>query len=213
MKLRTEQEFQEYIDKEMGWRIKEIHLTKDAIRAAAGNTQTALLRAGVAILYAHWEGFVKRSSMALLNFVVCRRLTYRELKPCFVAHGIANQLEILARSKKHDMRSAVVRFVMSELSQSAVFDEKSVLRRHGNLTSETFKSLAAATAIDVSRYETRFNWIDRELVAKRNNIAHGAHLEIDADKFPTMVEETLLLLRWFKNDIESCVSTRGYLGP
>ncbi len=74
-----------------------------------------------------------------------------------------------------------------------------------------FRSVVAAIAIDPAKYASRYNWIDKVLLARRNQIAHGERLEFDANEFPTLADETLMLLRWFKDDIENSVATKAYL--
>ncbi len=86
-KIRTRTAFQEFLDEEFAWRLKEIADVKYAIRIAERTSRRAIIRAGVPILYAHWEGFVKAASEALLNFINNQGLAYRSLKPCFIVFG------------------------------------------------------------------------------------------------------------------------------
>ncbi len=211
MKLRTELELQEYLDYELAWRIKEIDYTKTAVQRAKGNAQLAVARAGLALLYAHWEGFVKGASEALLNFVLHRRFKYSQLRPCFIAHGLAKHLDVLVDSHKHHRRFESIQFVVEQLEKQAVFPWKDVIRTQGNLSSEVFRSVVAAIAVDPAKYESRYNWIDKVLLARRNRIAHGERLEFLASEFPSLADETLTLLRWFKTDIENSVATKAYL--
>ena len=56
MKLRTELDLQEHLDVALGWRIKEIDYTKTAVDRSSGDAQMAVAHAGLALLYAYWEG-------------------------------------------------------------------------------------------------------------------------------------------------------------
>ena len=58
-KIRTLTQLQDALDGEMGWRIKEISALKIAAKVA-GVDRTAFVRAGIAMVYAHWEGFKKQ---------------------------------------------------------------------------------------------------------------------------------------------------------
>jgi hypothetical protein len=211
MILRTVLELQEYLDHDFAWRVREIDYTKTAVQRASGNAQMAVARAGLALLYAHWEGFVKGASEALLNFVLHRKFKYRQLRPCFMAHGLAMHLDVLVTTHKHHRRFETVQFVVEKLDEQAKFPWKDVIRTQGNLSSEVFRSVVAAIAIDPTRYESRYNWIDKVLLARRNRIAHGERLEFSASEFPSLADETLTLLRWFKNDIENSAATKAYL--
>jgi len=55
--------------------------------------------------------------------------------------------------------------------------------------------------------------VDESLLKRRNRIAHGQYLEIEADAFDDLVEEVLELLRWFKTDLENALATQAYLRP
>ena len=48
----------------------------------------SLRRAGVALLYAHWEGFTKEACQAYLEFVVKRKLKYGEMSDAFIITSV-----------------------------------------------------------------------------------------------------------------------------
>ena len=70
MKIRTADQLQEVLDAEFSWRLKEIADIRSAAESAKLGSQKTLIRAGVALLYAHWEGFIKKSTTAYINYVV-----------------------------------------------------------------------------------------------------------------------------------------------
>ncbi len=127
MTLRTVLELQEYLDQDLGWRLREIDYTKTAVRRASGNAQSAVARAGLALLYAHWEEFVKGASEAFLNFVLHRKCKYSQLRPCFMVHGLAKHLEVFETSRKHQRRIEVVQFLVEKLDEQAKFPCKDVI--------------------------------------------------------------------------------------
>jgi hypothetical protein len=100
IKVRTEAQMLELLDKDFAWRLKEIADIRSSIPNAAGTKEKALLRAGVALLYAHWEGFIKTSSEYYLSFVSNQRLRYEQLKSCFIVFGLKKELNFIIDSKK-----------------------------------------------------------------------------------------------------------------
>ena len=50
----------ECIENEYQWRIKELSIFRNTILSTNGKQQEGMIRAGVALLYAHWEGFIKK---------------------------------------------------------------------------------------------------------------------------------------------------------
>ena len=55
MKIRTEDELQDVIDSEIAWRKKELSAVKANINTARNFAKNTALRAGITLLYAHWE--------------------------------------------------------------------------------------------------------------------------------------------------------------
>ena len=53
--------------------------------------------------------------------------------------------------------------------------------------------------------------IDRSLLERRNNIAHGKFLDVDRDDFEKLCDEVIVLLRSYKNDLQNMVQTGYYL--
>lgn len=211
MKLRHITDLQSYLDKEFAWRIREINYVKDRARLAADAYHQTAVRAGLPLVYAHWEGFTKRAAEALLNFVGCQRHSYEELKPCFIAHGLGAHLETLTTSHKHSKRAAAVEFIQGEMKSRARVPWKGVVSTQANLSSAVFSEIAAALGISTDSYESRYNFIDKSLLSRRNIIAHGERLDLDVSGLRDVAEETIRLLRQFKTDIENLVSERGYL--
>jgi len=114
-KLRTISDIQNHLNDEFGWRIQEIDNLKKVIPRVDSIQTRSLLRAGVPILYAHWEGFVKKSSEAYLNFVAHQGLSYRELKTCFILFGLKTEIEQLVETKKITPNIQVANFFLEQL--------------------------------------------------------------------------------------------------
>lgn len=69
MKIRTLGQLQDALDSEMSWRLKEIADLKSNVKSTSGLARSTLIRAGTALLYAHWEGFIKAASSAYVLFL------------------------------------------------------------------------------------------------------------------------------------------------
>jgi hypothetical protein len=88
---------------------------------------------------------------------------------------------------------------------------KDAIETRSNLNSEVFQEIAGWIGVDTAKYETKFNLVNESLVKRRNQIAHGEFLEIDENAFHDLVDETLLLLRWFKTDLENAIAVNSHL--
>ncbi|WP_095081751.1 MAE_28990/MAE_18760 family HEPN-like nuclease [Mesorhizobium sophorae] len=208
-KLRTLTHLQEALDSEMAWRIREISTFRLASKRE-GAEQQALIRAGVAMVYAHWEGFIKAASEHYLNFVNHQGHRYRELKTCFVVFGLKNRLALLADSRKSKSSIEALEFVFSEMEKPAKMALGSAINTESNLTSSVFSNIAQSIDIAIDQYETKFKLIDESLVNRRNSIAHGEYLDLKSAQFINLVDEVLMLMRLYKNDLQNAATQASY---
>jgi len=211
--LRTVSHFTDYMDDEFAWRLKEIADIKTAIRDADAGSKRSLLRAGVPILYAHWEGFIKASSEALLHFINSQHLKFRELQPCLIVFGAKKYINDLITSGNTQDRVNAVEFFLKKLDQPASLAVAGSIWSESNLSSIVFERIASSIGIDASRYATKFVLIDSSLLNRRNNIAHGVFLDLQEADFDNLSNEVIGLLRGYKNDLENLVTTGKYKSP
>lgn len=211
MKIKTEKQMFELLDNDFSWRLKEIADIKSSIPSASGTKEKVLIRAGVALLYAHWEGFIKTSSEYYLSFVSNRRLKYEQLKTCFIVFGIKKELNFIVESKKHEKNIKILEFIQNELSNRANFTYEGAINADSNLKSSVFETIATSIGINPTNYETKYNLIDESLLGRRNRIAHGEYLDISVNEFITLSNEVLSIMRNYKTDIENSIQLRLYI--
>ncbi|MNT40152.1 hypothetical protein D3C72_1764470 [compost metagenome] len=171
------------------------------------------IRAGIALVYAHWEGFIKASSEHYLNFVHFRGHTYRELKSCFAVFGLKSKLQMLSKSRQSGPNIEAFDFIISEMGQPAYMQMASAIDTESNLTSKVFTNIATSLDLDVEKYTTKFNLIDESLVKRRNQVAHGEHMDLGGREFGELVDEILQLMRDYKTDLLNAASMEAYKRP
>ena len=208
-KIRTLGEMQTALDQEMAWRIKEIGVFKVGA-GSNGPQRKPFIRAGVALLYAHWEGFIKNSSEIYLSYVESRALPYRDLKSCFVVFGLKGKINTLVESRKSLPNIEAMDFIFSKMDEKAKLQISSAVNTESNLTSRVFSNIAGSLDIDTSPYETKFHLIDSSLVDRRNKVAHGEFLDIKGGDFASLVSDILSLMRLYKTDLENAASLENY---
>jgi len=207
--VRTLLHLQDAMDHELAWRIKEIG-TFRVESAKGGQRSNAFTRAGVALLYAHWEGFVKRAAELYLEYVSNRGLKYEDLTTCFVIFGLKGKLNTLVSSRKSIPNIQAMDFIRGSLSDLATLKMAGAVNTESNLSSSVFENIANSIGISVVPYETKFNLIDSSLVDRRNKIAHGEFIDLKSSDFGLLVEEILDLIRLFKNDLINAAATEAY---
>lgn len=209
-KLRTIADIQNYLDNEVGWRIQEIDNLKKMIPNANSIQTRTLLRAGIPILYSHWEGFVKKSSEAYLNFVTNQGLSYNELKSCFIIFGLKKEIEQLTDTKASIKNIRVTDFLLKELNNKAKLFYKGIINTQSNLNSALFEEIITSIGIDAIPYKVKYKLIDEDLLKRRNQIAHGEYLNIDIKGYRKLSKNVIDLIRHYKTDIENSISLESY---
>jgi len=209
-KLRTIGNFQDRLDSELAWRIQEFSSLNSAISTAGSVTDKALIRASTALIYAHWEGFIKNSSVLYVEFVNSRRLAYTQLSSVFAVIGLRNRIAAMLNDGPTKSQEAFD-FVKNQLSNRAQFDPQSAINTESNLSSSVFKKILETIGLEVTPYEGYSNFIDKSLLKKRNSIAHGNYEELDREGWIQLKDTTLLLIRMFKTDLENAASLKRYL--
>lgn len=209
-KVRTINQLQEVLDNEFSWRLKEIASLKIVVRTSTNLSKSTAVRAAIPLLYGHWEGFIKNASTYYLEFVNAQSLTYKELKSCFVVFGVKRKINELIKSKNSDASISTLEFLRDELNEKAKLKIDSAIRTEFNLSSKVFENIAKSIGLSTRAYEVRYNLIDESLLCRRNLIAHGEYLDVDADGFRELADEILQLLRTYKTDIENAVILEEY---
>jgi len=212
-KIRSLTQLQTKLDDEFAWRLKEIANLKSAVQQQNSLSKKTLVRAGVTLLYAHWEGFVKAAAQAYLDFVNTQGHRFGELTDCFIVLGVKRRLGELVEAKKSAMHVAAIDFIRSAMGNRAELRVKSAIDTQSNLNSAVFENIAATIGLETSAYAPRFHLIDESLLARRNKIAHGEYLDLDADGWRKLADEVIFLMRQVKDDIENSASLSRFLRP
>ena len=211
MKIRTVGQLNETLSDELAWRKKELSTLKllaEEKNNAAGKRDT-LIRSGVALLHAHWEGFIKAASVAYLEFVAAQRLKYNELAPNFVALGMRAELNEAGAAFKSEIHNRVADFFINRLSEESNIPYNDVIRT-SNLNAMELKNIVAMLGLDYTPFEPKENLLDEQLLKSRNNIAHGAYLRIDLQEYVEVQIQVIEMMDLFRNFIENAALMESY---
>ncbi len=161
------------IDQELSWRKKELTQMKFIVSTASAENELTILRSSIVLLYAHWEGFVKRLLSLYLEHIVAQKLHNYELKPNFYALSLSSEFEQFKNTKKVSHYINLTNKILDSISDVPCIQCDKIIDTKSNLNSELFKELMALLDLDSSIHDTSFNLIDERLLARRNGIAHG----------------------------------------
>lgn len=208
-KIRTLEQLQLVLDDELAWRKKELAVIKSLVTARASTEIiNCHIRSGIALIYAHWEGFIKAAGDAYLIYIASQRLTYSDLTNNFVAIAAKRLLSEAGLSNKVIVYAKVTEFFISGLTDRCNFPTE--VETKSNLSSEVLREIAYILGLDYSEYETKAKLIDETLLKSRNEIAHGKYLLIDIEQFIDLHRTMIDLLDLFSNQISNAASTEAY---
>lgn len=209
-RLQTQNQLQDFLDAEFGWRIKEISTLKAAVKSSPYISEQTLVRASIALLYAHWEGFIKSAATAYVTYVNNQGLSYSELKTCFVVLGFKKTLHDVQQSKQSQLNVTLVDFIRDGLGEKSKLKIDTAINTESNLSATVFENILQAVGISVAPYEAKTNLINESLLKRRNTIAHGEYIDVAKDDWAKLADEVLQMLRQFKTDIENAIAMSSF---
>lgn len=203
--VRTVEQLQDALDAERAWRLKELStLRKKLLRGASAQFSTdedlAVLRPCVAMIYAHWEGFVKAACSAYLQYVAMQRLSHSELQAAFLALALRRQASEAGLSGPPADRF-IVDFLRLNPESRGYIPYRGGVDTKSNLRFEVFCEIFESLNLSWREYELRQKQIDTQLVAKRNAIAHGRYIDLSASEVDELFETVIELLDMIKTQL------------
>jgi len=210
MKIRSIDELEQLIAKEYSWRRKELTNFKNLSLSTKNQMKSTLLKSAIALLYSHWEGFVKKASIAYCEYINHQGLRYEQLICNFHVCAILNEFQ--GQYPHRNFKSAFR--VLNEraiYSNKCLIDTEKYIDTGSNLNSDILKEITQKIGIDYSFYELKENLIDERFLGFRNAVSHGEYRNISEDDFVELYTEITLLIDTFKNQIINAAAQQSYL--
>lgn len=217
MASRTIGEVEDALDDALSWRRVELQALGAAIaeaeRSSPGSPLArALARSGVAMLYAHWEGFVKESCQCYVDFVARRRLRLDELNEDLV-RTVLQSLSRRAAGGDESSIAALVEAVTRPTVARARFQKGGIVDTKSNLRYAVLAEIMTAIGFPVSSFATRDKLIDRTLCDGRNGIAHGRSMYPAPGSFAVLHAEVMEMMEEIRDLILAAVRQGSYRRP
>jgi hypothetical protein len=214
MGVRTIDELQDSIDAALAWRrielaalkgLTESHDTASATSPAA----RGLRRAGVAMLYAHWEGFAKESLQSYVEFVSRRRLKLSELNDGLLRTSL---MHTFRRADTGDSSANVdlLDLVRRSGEVRAQFPKHQVVDTRANLRAEVLLEILNNSGLETVRFELKEHLIDRRLCDARNSVAHGREMFPAVGEFAALHVEVVEMMESLRDVILAAARLKLY---
>lgn len=215
---RTVTQLQDALDAERAWRLKELSTLRKKLVpnsrpiGPANEEELALLRPCIAMVYAHWEGFVKSACSSYLEFVAMQRVVNKDLIPPFLAlaarrHAIANGATGAAADR------AMISFYREHAEARGFVPYKGGVDTRSNLWFEVFQEIFDSLGLPWRQYELKSKLIDSKLVSKRNAIAHGRFIDIKVNDVVELFDGVLELMESIKDQLLDAAVNEAYKVP
>ena len=191
------------------WRIKELSKLVRACNEAGMIRKEALLRASVPLLYAHWEGYFVLAANSYLKFVSAKRFPIADLKDEFWAMAIKKRFN----PNQIAPDRAFTKFLLEIRKDTGFLFKKGQADRingQSNLNSDVLEFCCRCIGLTSCAYSNYMDFIDKDLINKRNHIAHGASLRFDADSVSAYRDKVVDLFRIVQTEIENAVTGETY---
>ena len=199
------------LDRQIGWRKKEILTLKTSASVADGSSQATMLRCLAVISYAHWEGFVKEAAGLYFEFIMSQNLSYSQLGEYFIATAISARAGEL--TTKPSYYNEVTYFSLYQQQDRATISAPKILWEMGMLNSERLSSILYCLSIRGDSFELKYNWLDKIFIEKRNKVAHGEYKKIqdmEISDYLQLADDAIDYIETFKNSLLDSATGKSY---
>ncbi|RFP21609.1 hypothetical protein D0T25_10150 [Duganella sp. BJB488] len=207
----TESEFSAQITTDRNWRMKEVSDLKLAIKRGDDSMRKVLLRALVAICYAHWEGYIKFASRKYFEHIALRKFQYEMLDRQFLRNHFLPRLAALSSSKTGIAeRCNLIDEILEKSGHRFTHINEDLVNTKANLNFEVFSDICLICGISLDAFKEWSTFIDIILLKRRNSIAHGEDTLISFSELDEISEKTTSLMRMFGTELENLIVLQKY---
>lgn len=212
MKIRTTDELDDRIREDYTWRRHELQFFDQQLTSASAIASRSLLRASVALLYAHWEGFVKTACHYYLCYVASLKLPVDMLSPEMAAlslRSVIQQGADTASAKLHI--EMVTEFREGATARAKIPTSRDAIHTKSNLSFAVLHNILTSVGIDPTKYEYAADLINLQLVDYRNRIAHGQNDHIERSEWRDLQAQVLAIMESIANELVNRAVLKQYL--
>lgn len=212
MKIKKIEKLQDLLDKDMAWRKKELIDIRSLIHSTQNPT---LCRVGIALLSAHFEGFIKQAANYYVIYVSSQNLKLSQLQTNFVAICLGKDFKPCGESDKITVyQAAIDKFLIKYATHNFRVNyspEKPIISTESNPSSNVVKNIFDSIGLDYSPYETKSHYIDADLLSNRHSVVHGEKIRIEISDFDQTFKIITGIMQHFSEQILEAAINKKYL--
>lgn len=209
VKPRTPEEFSQIVTSDFTWRLRELSSLKLAISSANPADKATFIRSLVVMCYARWEGHAKYCGDRFLDFLTMRKLKFSEINGNFYAVRFFREINS-AYSLNYESKFELVSKILSSSEDRFSHFPKELVDTRSNLNSDVLCELCLVCGLNPEKFSGDQDFIDRILLKRRNEIAHGEAVFVDAVDVDDLINRTAKLMRTFRDELDNIVILGNY---
>lgn len=212
MKAFDPDSFSQRITEDFTWRVKEISDLKQVVKLSGGSYGSVARKAALALIYAHWEGYVLFVATSYLSYIAQRKRPLSSLMPSLRAVGLGNHVQEWQRQRDTiRLRLKIIETIKTMENEQFKKVPSGAVNTGGNLDYDRFSDICHVMMIDPIHVVSDQEYLDKEIVGTRNRIAHGDDIVVDDVRLSRASDFILSIMRSFRTHIENCVVSNKFV--
>lgn len=200
---------EDFLSEQLSWRRKELHDLKAILREKKDTTGfKPLAKGGVVLAYAHWEGYIKEVSEAYLSYISLKDFSRNEISKNFLALSVFNKIK---KTKKFSDCIDDISFLISHPQEKCPIPTKDIIDAESNLNSEILEKIMTVLGLEFNDFETKRFFLDKEVLGKRNQIAHGEEQFVTMEDYLSIADFVIESLERYRTLIQNALDLKLYL--
>ena len=214
MKIKTIEKLQEKLEEDLSWRKKELINIKTLIENETNNIdKNILIRSGIALLCAHWEGYIRYVANMYIVYICNINIKTKELKENFLALLLRKDIVSSGMTEKTSVHIRLIDKI-KDIRENKFYirysEDNRIIKTNSNLSYELFNEILKSINIE-NKYELKKNYIDYNLLKRRHEIVHGEKTEFEIEDFISTFNIITNILEEFKDQVISAAENKVYL--
>lgn len=216
MKINGIEDFEDELVEDLAWRKREMINLSFAVEAESTDLQkSVLVRAGISLLCAHWEGYIRHAANAYIILISSQKIKVKELKDNFLTLKVKKKISQVSVSKKTSVQQTLVQEIIEIMETDFTIQYidkpgKRIINTDSNLNYELFQEILQVLDID-NIYETKRHYIDAMMLKNRNSIVHGEKVFFDKFDFVSLFNQVFEIMESFKGQLIQNADEEKYI--
>jgi len=189
------------IEEHIQWRVTELALIKKIyLKLQTGEEKRFFLQSSIPTIYAIWEGFVKKILKSLLQFLDTKEISSENISEELLVWSLSDKIKALKDSEDFKKKIKNSQLLIQALGNEVRFSRFKIDTK-SNLNDRVLKELCSNFGLfEIEEFFSNDELIGlRQLIEKRNIIAHGGQNALVIESLDDVQEYIVLVTNLMDN--------------